>query len=74
MHSADALRPQDRIGDQNRGLSFYGRQNNTLVLTSKSTGEALVTHTYVFDSMNRVQWEIRTNNAGNKYYTRYTYL
>jgi hypothetical protein len=61
-------------GNLNHGISFYGRQSNTLVLTSRSTGETLVTYSYVYDSMNRVQWEIRTDNVGHKYFIKYTYL
>jgi YD repeat-containing protein len=62
------------IGNENHGISFLGRQNNTLLESKSKSGQVLESYTYVFDSMNRVLWEIITDQNGNLSYRKFSYL
>ncbi len=62
------------IGNQNHGILFLGRQDNTLRKSETINGVLRNPVTYVFDSENRVQWKMETDREGNITYVKYTYL
>ena len=62
------------IGNENHGIHFLGRQDNTLLKAYITGGQTVDSYSYVFDSMNRVLWEIRTSHTGNIFYRKFTYL
>jgi hypothetical protein len=62
------------IGNENHGIHFLGRQDNTLLKSRVDHGQTMDSYTYVFDSMNRVLWEVQTNNFGIVTYRKFLYL
>ena len=71
QHYSDKV---NTIGNGNHGILFLGSQDNTLLKARITGGQTLNSYIYVFDSMNRVLWEIRTNHPGNIFYRKFTYL
>ena len=71
MHYYDKT---NTIGNENHGIFFFGRQNNTLLKSEIIHGDTVFSNTYVFDSMNRVLWEIQKNNEGSVTYRKFSYL
>lgn len=62
------------IGNENHGILFLGRQDNTLIKSQIQNGQTLYVCTYVLDSMNRVLWETNTDQNGNLTYRKFQYL
>jgi hypothetical protein len=62
------------IGNENRGLAFFGKQDNLLLKSVRSTNDSPYSYTYVFDSLDRVKWRIMKNAQGTETFTKYTYL
>ena len=62
------------IGNENHGIHFLGRQDNTLPKTIITGGQTVNSYTYLFDSMNRVLWETQIDLPGNINYRKFTYL
>lgn len=62
------------IGNENHGILFLGRQNNTLLKSEINNGDTVFSNRYIFDSMNRVLWETHTNNEGSVTYRKFSYL
>ena len=62
------------IGNENHGIFFYGRQNNTLLKSQVTNGKVISTFRYVFDALNRVRWLITTDAGGTLLYRKVTYL
>ncbi len=62
------------IGNENHGIYFDGKQSNALIKTITRTNQPSLNLTYVFDGMNRVQWETTRDSLGHVSYRKFTYL
>jgi len=62
------------IGNENHGIYFDGKQSNTLIKTIIRTNQPPLNLTYVFDGMNRVQWETKSDSIGHVTFRKFTYL
>lgn len=62
------------IGNENRGIYFFGKQSNTLIQSERTRNQTTMAYTYIFDDQQRVLWQIINAGTSSVQYRKFRYL